>query len=87
MSSPLKLCSLPPTAEAFNLHVLHARYQCILWHHSMLSYPINLDPCNVSFPQFPVITRHHFNIYITSIQRHMDAETGLCVYWVTPTIL
>ena len=41
-----KLRSLPPTSEAFELHLLRAQYQCLLWKSCMNSDPPNIDPCN-----------------------------------------
>ena len=40
-----KLCNLPPTTEAFKLHVMRAHYQCILWKSALAADPPNLDPC------------------------------------------
>ncbi len=38
-----KLCSLPPTSEAFEENVKRAQYQCAIWRRA-LQEPLNLDP-------------------------------------------
>ena len=39
-----KLCSLPPTTEAFRLNVRRAHFQCAIWRRALIQEPPNLDP-------------------------------------------
>ena len=39
-----KLCSLPPTTEAFQLNVRRAHFQSAIWNRSLMQEPPNLDP-------------------------------------------
>ena len=39
-----KLCSLPPTTEAFQLNVRRAHFQCAIWRRALMQEPPNLDP-------------------------------------------
>ena len=39
-----KLCTLPPTTEAFELNVMRAHYQCAIWKQA-LEKPPDIDPC------------------------------------------
>ena len=38
-----KLCSLPPTMEAFLLNVRRAHFQCAIWRRALMQEPPNLD--------------------------------------------
>ena len=44
LSTPLELCSLPPTNEAVELHILHAQFQIIIWKQNCHEPP-QLNPC------------------------------------------
>ena len=44
LSSAPKLCSLPPTTEAFEQNVLRAHYQCMIWKTSLQEDPPDKDP-------------------------------------------
>ena len=39
-----KLCSLPPTTEAFQINVRRAHFQCTIWRRALMQEPPNLDP-------------------------------------------
>ena len=39
-----KLCSLPPTTEAFQLNVRRSHFQCAIWRRALMQEPPNLDP-------------------------------------------
>ena len=83
LSPPMKLCSLPPTTETLNLHVLLVYYQCILWQYLMLSDWINLNPCNLSFLWFLVDIWHCFKVYTTSTWRFVIAFSFChCLYYL-----
>ena len=42
-----QLRTVPPTTESFQLHVMRAHYQTILWMHALDANPPLLDPCQV----------------------------------------
>ena len=44
LSSPPKLCSIPPTTESFHQNVLRAHYQCIVWNTCLDADLPNIDP-------------------------------------------
>ena len=48
-SSAPKLCSLPPTTEAFRLNVLRAHLQLSHWYAALETNPPDLDPINFGF--------------------------------------
>ena len=48
-SSAPKLCSLPPTTEAFHLNVLRAHLQLSHWYAALETNPPDLDPINFCF--------------------------------------
>ena len=46
LGSAPKLCALPTTTEAFELNVLGAHYQTIIWKSALAADPPDLDPCH-----------------------------------------
>ena len=46
LAGPPKLCSLPPTTEAFTENAKRAHLQLAVWYHALDSEPPHLDPKN-----------------------------------------
>ena len=44
LSSPPKLCTIPPTTESFRQNILRAHFQCIIWNACLEADPPGIDP-------------------------------------------
>ena len=47
LGKAIQLRTIHPTTESFQLHVMRAHYQTILWMHALDADPPLLDPCQV----------------------------------------